>query len=360
MRTTIVFMMLAGLGLLAATFAFRPHLDTELLIQVRLPDGTPAKGVKVQQIQLERTSPQPRNYMCGVTNSAGELTIRFVPMQSQGDDRSGYGLYRFVLMPENLRWELSDMYYWNKDPWTDQVFMESNIWSSDVYQEMKKSPENANTNWSCGSLVRFTAGARHFWQVQLQSGSDARMLVEDQNGQPLAVKNFSIFLDVGVLSHTGYGGEIPIFSARTDGNGGLILPHAGIFWYSFKLAETDEYCRPDAPFFDPVVTGRCTGNTGVIRYFKRIPRSIAILVRDKATQAAIPDADIGEIVSFNSMAQGGPIGKTGPDGRFATERLFTEHVLQLFAAKEGYEDYRFDMKGFVPGSTLTFDLTPKK
>jgi hypothetical protein len=358
MRMKYVFLMLTALGLM--TFAFRLPLDTELLIQVRLPDGSPAKGIKVQQVQLERTSPRPQNYMCGVTSSEGELAIRFVPIQSQGDDRDGYGLYRFVLMPENLRWELSDMYYWNKDPWTDQVFMETNIWSSDVYQEQRKSPENANTNWSFGSLVRFTAGARHYWQVQLQSGSAARMLVEDQNGQPLANKNFSVFLDIGILSHTGYGGEIPIFSSQTDERGRLNLPHAGTFWYSFKLVGTDEYCRPDVPIFDAVVTGRCIDNAGVIRYFKRIPRSVTIFVRDKATQAAIAGADIGEIVSFNSMAQGGPIGKTGPDGRFATDRLFTEHVLQLFAAKEGYEDYKFDMKGLVPGSTYTFDLMPKK
>jgi len=360
MRMKDVFLTLAGLGLLTSAFAFRPHLETELLIQVRLPDGTPAKGVKVQQIQLERTSPQPQNYMCGVTNSEGELAIRFVPMQSQGDDRNGYGIYRFVLMPENCRWELSDLYYWNKAPWTDQVMMETSIWSSDAYQEQMRAPETAKTNWSFGNLTRFTAGARHYWQIQLQSGTDARMLIEDQQGQPLADKKLSVFLDVGVLSHTGRGGEIPVSSVRTDETGRLNLAHAGTFWYSFKLQETGEYCRPDAPFFDSVVTGRCVDGAGIIRYFKRIPRSVTILVRDKATQVAIAGAVIGEIVSFNSMAQGGPIGKTGPDGRFTTDKLFTEHVLELFASKEGYEDFKFDVKGFVSGGTYTFDLTPKK
>lgn len=358
MRTKHVFLMLAALSLV--TFAFRFPLDTELLIQVRLPDGSPAKGIKVQQVQLERTSPRPQNYVCGATNNEGELAIRFVPMQSQGDDRNGFGLYRFVLMPENMRWELSDMYYWNKDPWTDQVFIETNIWSSDVYQEQRKTPENTNTNWSFGNLIRLTAGARHYWQARLQAGNDARMLVEDHNSQLLTNKNFSVFLDVGILSHTGRGGEIPISTLQTDEKGRLNLPHAGTFWYSFRLEGTDEYCRPDVPFFDTVVTGRGIDNAGVIRYFKRMPKSVTILVRDKTTQVAIAGADIGEIMSFNSTAQGGPIGKTDQDGRFATDRLFTEHVLQLFAAKEGYEDYKFDMKGFVPGSTYTFDLTPKK
>jgi hypothetical protein len=360
MRMKDLLLLSAGLGLLASAFAFPPHLETELLIQVRLPDGTPAKGVKVQQIQLERTSPLPQNYMCGVTNSDGELSIRFASMQSQGDDRNGFGLYRFVLMPENLRWELSDMYYWNKDPWTDQVFMEANIWSSDVYREQMKSPENAHTNWSFGGMVRMTASARHYWQVQLQTGSEARMLVEDQNGRPLANKNFSVFLDAGVLSHTGFGGEIPISSLQTDDRGLVNLLHAGTFWYSFKLAGTDEYCRPDVQFFDTVVTGRAIDNAGVIRYFKRIPRSVRILVRDKATQAAIAGADISELISFSFMTQGGPIGKTGSDGSFATDRLLTEHVLQLVAAKDGYEDYKFDMKGFVSGSTYTFEMTSKK
>jgi hypothetical protein len=298
--------------------------------------------------------------MCGMTNSEGELAIRFATMQSQGDDRNGYGLYRFVLMPENLRWELSDIYYWNKDPWSDQVFMETNIWSSEVYQEQKRSPENANTNWAFGNLVRFTTGARHYWQVQLQSGNDARMLVEDQNGLPLSNKNLSVFLDLGVLSHTGRGGEIPISTTRTDAAGRLILQHAGTFWYSFNLEGTDEYCRPDAPFLDTVVTARFTDGAGTIRYLKRVPRSVTIFVRNKATNSSIAGASIGEIVRFNSMAQGGPIGKTGPDGRFSTDRLFTEHVLQLTASMEGFEDYSFDMKGFVPGSSYTFDLTPKK
>src|SRR5512142_2470470 len=98
MRTKSACLLSAALGLM--TFAFRLPLDTELLIQVRLPDGSPAKGVKVQRVQLERTSPQPQNFMCGMTNSEGELAIRFATMQSQGDDRNGYGLYRFVLMPE--------------------------------------------------------------------------------------------------------------------------------------------------------------------------------------------------------------------------------------------------------------------
>ena len=186
------------------------------------------------------------------------------------------------------------------------------------------------------------------------------MLVEDQNGLPLSNKNFSVFLDVGVLSHTGHGGEIPISTAQTDAGGRLILRHTGTFWYSFKLEGTNEYCRPDVPFLDTVVAGRCIDGAGTIRYFKRVPRSVAILVRDKTTQSPIAGASIGEIVSFNSMAQGGPIGKTDRDGRFATDRLFTEHVLQLTASMEGYEDYRFDMKGFVPGSSYTFDLTPKK
>lgn len=350
--------LLTALGLMA--LAFRLPLDTELLIQVRLPDGSPAAGIKVQRVQLERTSPSHRNHMCGVTNGEGELAIRFLPMQSLGDDRNGYGLYRFVLMPENLRWELSDMYYWNKDPWTDQVFMETNIWSSDVYEEQRQSPENAHGNWSFGRLVRFTAGARHYWQVRLQTGSDALIQAQDQDGRPLANRKFSVFLDTGVLSHTGYGGEIPAGTVQTDERGTLILPHAGTFWYSFKLEGTDEYCRPDAPFFDPVVTGRGVENAGIIRYFRRIPRQVTILVRDRYTQAPIAGADIGEILSFNSAAQGGMIGKTGPDGRFATDRLFTEHVLQLVAAKAGYEEYRFDMKSFVTGSSYTFNLTPKK
>ncbi len=335
-------------------------MDTELLIQVRLPDGSAAKGIKVQQIQLERTSPRPQNYMCGLTNSDGELLIRFISMQSMGDDRNGYGIYRFVLMPQNLRWELSDIYYWNKSPWDDQVFMETNIWSSEIYQEQMRTAENARTNWSYGNLTRFTAGARHYWQARLQTGEDARVTVKDQNGSPLPNKNFSVFLDAGVLSHTGKGGEIPILKVQTDESGVMTLPHASDFWYSFELLGTAEYCRPDAPVFESTVNGKISGAAGTIRYFKRIPRSVTIMVRDKSTQAAIADAEIREVVSFNSMAQGGPIGKTGADGRFATESLFTEHVLQLLVRKDGYEEFKFDMKDFVPGSTYVFDLVPKK
>ncbi|MGA2262723.1 MAG: hypothetical protein ABSH28_14975 [Acidobacteriota bacterium] len=186
MRAINLFLLSAIAGWFAALGYAQETARTELVITVHFPDGTPAKGIKVQQIQLERTSPRPQNYLCGTTDSNGQLAVRFTPLRSLDDDRNGYGLYRYVLLPENLPWELSDLYYWNKNPWNDDVFMETNIWSYDAYLEQMHSAEASRNNWSEGNLVRIAAGESAHWNVTLPHGREVQVSVVDQFNQPLA------------------------------------------------------------------------------------------------------------------------------------------------------------------------------
>ena len=362
MKATHIFYWLVSIELLPLSYGLQDQPATELVIKVQNPDGSPAAGIKVQQVQLERSSPFPRNLVCGVTDGEGRLTVKYLPMRSQGDDRNGYGVYRYVLMPPGYRWELSDIYYWNKEPWTELVLAETDIWSREAYLEMMRSPESARNNWSIGNLIRVAAGEQARWTVTLQPGRDVQVSVADQFSQPLARKSFTIVLDTGVLSHTGFGGEIPVSKVQTDEQGQFTLPCAGVFWYSFACdcstrdAMSCEYCAPDVQDFTQVVKARFDGPAGSLAYYKRVPRAVTIIVRDKATQRGIPGAAISAIMQFPAALQGGTIGSTDAEGRFTTDKLFTEHLVELMARKEGYKDYKFDMRTFEPGSTCYFDL----
>jgi hypothetical protein len=361
-----LFLLSAIAGCFASIACAQEPAKTELVITVHFPDGTPAKGIKIQQIQLERTSPRPRNYLCGATDGNGQLAVKFAPMRSMDDDRNGYGLYRYVLMPENLRWEMSDLYYWNKNPWTDEVMMETDIWSYEAYFERMHSAEASHDNWSVGKLVRIAAGESAHWNVTLQQGREVQVSVVDQFNQPLAHESFSVFLDAGVLSHTGYGGEVPVTEVKTDEQGRFALPRAGEFYYSFKYnpivrtADLSVYCAPDTPYLSFLVTGRFDQSSGGITYFKRVPKLLAMIARDKITQHPISEVAIRAFIDFGAGGQDGPVGKTDQDGRFTRDPFFTEGVVKLIASKEGYADFVFDMKSFVSGETLYFDMEPKK
>jgi hypothetical protein len=334
---------------------------TLLVINVLLPSGNPAPGVKVQQLQLERAC--PKNLLCGVTNNHGQLTVRLEPEANKNCDRNDWGVYRFVLMPENLRWELSDIYYWNKYPWNEQTLQETGIYPKDRYQEIMREPMR---NWSIGNLIRVQEGTPQIWNVTLQRGEDVRVSVVDQFGDVMPRSKFRVLLDTDMLSHTGSGGEIPMFSAQTDEKGNFVVPHAAGFVYSFDyqcpVDSTDrcEYCCPRVPYFTTVVSRKIGAESATITYHKRIPQTVSISVIDKATKLPIPGAAIFAIMVFNSSALGGPpIGMTDANGQFKTDRLLTEHVLSLGISKENYQDFQFDMKNFRPGATYVFDLQPK-
>lgn len=80
---------------------------TQLLIKVELPDGSPVMGVKIQLLQLERSF--TRNFLCGMTDNRGEFNIHFEAEASKDDKHYGWGIYRFVLMPEDPH--AADFYY---------------------------------------------------------------------------------------------------------------------------------------------------------------------------------------------------------------------------------------------------------
>jgi hypothetical protein len=74
MKATHIFYWLMSMVLLPLSYGFQDQPATELVIKVQYPDGSAATGIKVQQAQLERTSPFPRNLVCGATNGEGRFT----------------------------------------------------------------------------------------------------------------------------------------------------------------------------------------------------------------------------------------------------------------------------------------------
>jgi hypothetical protein len=333
---------------------------TQLDIRVHLPDGNPARGIKVQLVQLERAS--PRNLLCGKTNDNGMLAVHFEPVPTLEGGRNGWGIYRFVLMPDSFRWELSDLYYWSRVPEKRDYLQSDEIASESWYRDVMR--RNSGNNWSIGSLIRVQDGTTLVWNVTLQRGKEVHISVVDQFGKALPKSGFRVFLDTKMLSHTGWGGEIPLGTAATDDRGVFILPKVGEFFYSFDYepvkADVCQYCSSEAPFFSTVVLGRFQGTTGTIIYLKRVPRNLILTVIDKTTKQPIPDAAIADVVSFNSAAQDGPpMGRTDKGGHFHTDRLLTEHVLFLRVCKDGYADFEFDMKNFQSGAAYVIELQRK-
>jgi len=352
--------LLAASLFLAAIVDCRAQQAAQLAIKVHFPDGSPARGIKVQLVQLERAS--PRNLLCGVTDETGQLNVGFDAVATLEGKRNGWGLYRFVLMPEDLRWELSDLYYWNQVLEKQTHLQVEEIGPEDWYRKIMR--ENPKNNWSIGDLIQVQEGKTLVWNVTLQRGFDVRVSVVDQFGKSLPRRNFLVFLDTEMLSHTGRGGEISMFKAQADEKGLLIVHHAGEFVYSFDyLGPFDggkiEYCSPGLSYFSSIVEGRFIATTGTITYQKLIPQTVTISVIDKMTRLPISGAGIGEIVLYNSAAMGGDIGKTDQQGRFIAQGLVTEHLLSLTAHKEGYADFKFDMKNFQPGATCVFELQRK-
>ena len=87
-------------------------------------------------------------------------------------------------------------------------------------------------------------------------------------------------------------------------------------------------------------------------------RRIAVRVVDGGTLKPVPGATVGQVLYFNSMAQGGPMGETDADGRFSTDNACTDHVQGGFVAKDGYEPARFDMDAAAQQDETYVSLSP--
>jgi len=325
----------------------------ELTISVRYPDKTPAKGVKVHQLQLER--PGRTSYLLGATDEKGEIKAKFEEEKSSYENLHGYGVYRYVVMPENYRWEVSDLFYRNKYPWSEKVLHMTGVWP---YEDYKKRMSRPKTNWSVGKLVQLKRGSQIRWEVSLNKGRNVEVSVVDQFNKPVRNKKLSVSLDLEALSHTGRGGEIPMYKVWTDDNGRFDIANAGIFFYSFDLQD-HRYCAPDVSFWTGIARSKFEQDKETLVYHKCIGKSVTFVVTDKKTGNPIPEARIFVVKLFPNCRQGGPFGYTDINGEYISRKFYTEHVIEFGVAKDGYEPWVNDIEEFVAGKTYKISLEPK-
>jgi len=331
----------------------------ELTICVQFPDKTPGVGIKVQQVQLARYG--IHNKLLGVTDENGRIKVQFQEKRNTLS-RFGYGVHRFVIMTEKYRWEVSDLFYWNLDSNDKEELRLKGISAYDSYKQRMSNP---NSNWSIGKLIKVRNDDRLEWKVILDKGTNVEVKVIDQFKEPVRNRIFSVSLDLGALSHTGFGSEIPMFKTQTDEKGCFKLSNIGDFFYSFdisghhhhlNLKDQYIYCAPDAYFWTGIVKTLFQRKQEEVIYHRCIPKNVTFVVTDKKTGGTITNAQIFPIMLFPSSRQGGHWGYTDVNGEYISRKFYTEHVVQFGVAKEGYKTYLLDIKEFVAGKIFHIAL----
>jgi len=323
----------------------------ELLISVKYSDGTPAQGIKVREVQLERA--EHKNHLLGLTDDKGEIKATF-KVQPTGEINGEKGIYvyayRYVVMPDDSRWEISDI-FWNVYPQNEAPF----------YQNFLANYRAQN--WTLGKLIKIDKDAKLRWNIVLQRGNDIKVAMRDQFDKPIRNSRVTVFLDLQKNSHTGFGAEIDISEVITDDNGSFVLHNAGDFYYSFDLRYQQRYTTPGIDYSSTVVMKRLEGKEDKVIYHKCIEKKVVIIVKSKITGKPIAGANIICIKNFIVARQGGPLGPdaiTDANGIYTSNKFCTEHMVEFGSFKEGYKPYLLSIDQFISGKTYEFMLEPEQ
>ncbi len=330
----------------------------EILITVKYPDGKPAKGIKVREVGLGNGN--MKNELVGVTDDSGRIKtqIELEPSETeQKKDLQKYPqgsyyeyAYRYVVMPDNYRWEVSDIY------WSTYPEAEADSYPKGFYTHAE--------NWSIGKQIRLSQKSSINWTVILRKGPSFRVRLEDQHGKPIKKKQVSVFLDLQARSHTTRGGEIAMFESYTDDQGYITVHNADNYYYSFDLLNQNQYTTPGLDYSSTVVMKKLQGRGDKVIYHKCIENEIVIIVRDKVTGKPIQAAYIVGSEEFLTgtlplRGQLGPDALTDVNGIYKSNNFCTEHMVEFGAYKEGYKPDLISIHKFVSGNTYEFLLEPE-
>lgn len=323
-------------------------MSAEININVSYPDGKPARKVKVQEVGLERGD--IHSNLLGVTDSQGKInaTIKLKPAIVPNDLKGFYSYaYRYVVMPENFKWEVSDI-YWTRFP--------------DINTDSYQRYLSGSKNWSIGKKVKISEDTKIQWNVILRKNPDIKVNFRDQQNEPITNMRLSVNLDLQAQSHTGFGGEISIFDTYTDDKGSITIHNPSNFFYSFELPYTNLYSDPNLNYFSDTVMKRLVDGENIVRFHKSIGKQIEVIVKDKLTGRPVSGANLIVMMDFGFMNQGGPLGPeiiTDTNGIYKSDKFYTEHVVEFGVSKEGYKPFLISIDNFLPGSVNEFLLEPE-
>lgn len=327
----------------------------EITISIKYPDGKPAKGIKVREVGLERGN--TKNELLGVTDDSGRIKTQ-IKLEPSADKRKRYlnnpqgsyvYAYRYVIMPDDYRWEVSDIYW--------------SIYPEKYIKDYREGLEGTTaSNWTMAKKVSISKNSKINWNVVLEKSPDIRVRLVDQHGIPISKKQVSVFLDLEARTHTGFGGEIDIFKDNTDDKGFITVHNAGNFYYSFDLVLQDHYTTPGLDYSWTVVTAKLTGKDDKVVFHKCTEKQLRVLVKDKNTGQPVSGAYIicsGEMLLGEESGSLGDGAVTDSAGMYETDKFCTEYLTKFGAHKEGYKRNLIDVHKFVPGKLHEFLLEPE-
>ena len=314
-----------------AAAAAAPSLD----LFVASPKGIPLAGIPVLQAQLER--PFISVESIGVTGADGHLAVGFESRPADRDGDRGYGVYRFLLTPKDRPWALSGMYVWCAEG--------SPL--GDGRRYLTGYDFGEQSNWSYGQRLLLVADQHLTWTVKLPESRAVSVIVKDDWGLEVASASLRVFVDLGALSHTGFGAETPVAEFETDEHGAFTLPNAGDFIYSFDI-QNGQHLAPHPHHMTSILPMRLRGEHVALVYHRRVTVPLRLSVSDSKTGQPIPGASVAHVILFPTTAQGGVIGVTDSLGVFATESFSPEYTAFLRVQAPGYADKDIS---FVPGQS---------
>ncbi|MCC6698867.1 MAG: carboxypeptidase regulatory-like domain-containing protein [Candidatus Hydrogenedentes bacterium] len=296
-----------------------------LEIVVTSPEGVPLPGIPVLQAQLERPSISVE--AIGETGADGHLLVNFEGRPAERDGDRGYGVYRFLLAPEDRPWALSDLYIWSVEG--------SPIAGAEWY--LKLFDYREPDNWNYGQRQVLASGQNLTWKVSPPESREVRILVKDDWGLDVAEASVRVLVDLGALSHTGFGAEVSVGSFKTDERGVFTLPNAGDFVYSFEI-QNGRHIAPHPHYLTSVLPMRLRGEHAILVYHRRITVPLKLVVSDSKTGHPIAGASVSHVIHFPTATQGGLIGVTDEHGVFATDSFSPEHTAYIRVQAPGYAD----------------------
>ncbi|MCC6490505.1 MAG: hypothetical protein IT364_23675 [Candidatus Hydrogenedentes bacterium] len=319
-----------------------PSLD----IVVTSSEGVPLPGIPVLQAQLER--PFISVESMGETGEDGRLTLLFEDRPAERDGDRGYGVYRFLLAPKDRPWALSDLYIWSVEG--------APLAGAEWYLNVRI--DAGQDNWNYGQRRLLTANQQLTWKVTLPGERTVRVLVKDDWGQDISNARFKVSVDLGALSHTGFGAEIPVGDFKTGDRGVLMLPNAGDFVYSFDIQD-GSHIAPHPHWLTRVLPMRMRGDVAVLVYHRRVTVPLRLVVTNSKSGEPVAGASVHQAIQFPTVLQGGPpIGVTDQHGVFATDSFSPEYTAFIHVQAPGYAEKDIPFVAGQSEYSVTLDPVP--